>query len=121
TRQTADSHRTRMQRRASIAQRPVTRIRAVQFEAARSKEKKSNADTEPQLHLVPLEIDEIEHARASGHPAPDLNAPRRRHEVALAEGRIKGRADIKRLPGEAVESEPVVVPKIAHLHAGSRA
>src|SRR6266480_146824 len=83
----------------------------------RSRERKSKADTEPQLRLVPLEIDEIEHARASGHRAPDLDAPCRRYEVALAKGRIKGRADIKRLPGEAVETEPLVVPKIARLHA----
>src|SRR5436190_16911653 len=93
--------------------RAVARGRAVLFGAARSKERKSKADTEPQLRLVPLGIDEIERARASGHRAPDLNAPRRRHEIALAEGRIKGRADIKRLPGEAVEREPLVVPKIA--------
>ena len=54
-------------------------------------------------------------------PELPVNAPRRRHEVARAEGRIKGRADIKRLPGEAVETEPVVVPTIARLHAGSGA
>src|SRR5262245_38251609 len=83
----------------------------------RSKERRSEADTEPQLRLVPLEIDKIERARACGHGAPDLNAPRRRHEVTLAEGRIKGRADVKRLPSETVEAEPVVVAKIARLRA----
>src|SRR5207244_12662024 len=55
--------------------RAVARARAVLFEAARSKERKSKADAKPQLRLLPLEIDEIEHARASGHCAPDLNAP----------------------------------------------
>jgi hypothetical protein len=37
----------------------------------------SKANADAQLHLVPLEIVEIERARGSRHRAPDLNVPRR--------------------------------------------
>src|SRR5262245_63624608 len=76
---------------------------------------RSKTHAEAQLHLVPLETDEIERARACGHRAPDLHVPRGRHEISSAEGRVECRADIKRLPSETVEAEPVVVAKIARL------
>src|SRR5262249_38234338 len=91
----------------------------------------SKANAAAQLQEVPLEIDEIERARASGHRAPDLHVPRRRDKVSFAEGRVEGRADIERLSGEIVEAEPVVVTKAArfrtdkdvrhHLHRERRA
>src|ERR1700745_1393793 len=76
---------------------------------------KSSADA--QLHVVALEIVEIERARAAGHRAPALNVPRRRDEISLAERRVERRADVERLPGETVEAEPVVVRKVARFPA----
>ena len=66
---------------------------------------------------MPLEINEIKRPGASCHRAPDLHVPCRREEISLAEGRVQGRADVKRLPGETVEAEPLVVPKAASFRA----
>src|SRR6202030_3210761 len=78
---------------------------------------RSKASADAQLHVVALEIIEIEHARASGHRAPDLNVPRRRDEVSFSERRVERRADVERLPGETVKAEPVVVTKVARFRA----
>src|SRR5262249_13202972 len=77
----------------------------------------SKANAAAQLQEVPLEIDEIERARASGHRAPDLHVPRRRDKIVFAERRVEGRADIERLSREIVEAEPLVVTKAAHFGA----
>src|SRR5262245_8506837 len=77
----------------------------------------SKAKAGAQLHLVPLEIDEIERTRASGYRAPDLHVPRRRDKISFAEGRVEGRADIERLPLKTVEAESLVVTKAAHFRA----
>src|SRR2546430_15109155 len=66
---------------------------------------------------MPLEIHKIERARGSRHRAPDLHVPCRREEISLAEGRVEGRADVKRLPGETVEAEPIVLPQAASFRA----
>ena len=76
---------------------------------------RSKASADAQLHVVALEIVEIERARASGHRAPDLNVPCRRDKVSFAEGRVESRADVERLPRETVEAEPVVVTKVARF------
>src|SRR5262249_37703596 len=67
--------------------------------------------------LVPVEIDQIECTRACGHRAPDLHVPRRRQEIALTEGRVQSRANVKRLASEAIQAEALVVPKAAHFRA----
>src|SRR5262245_26591052 len=77
----------------------------------------SKANAGAQLQEVPLEIDEIERARASRHRAPDLHVPRRRDKISFAEGRVEGRANIERLSREIVEAEPLVVTKVAHFCA----
>src|SRR5262245_24694942 len=77
----------------------------------------SKANAGAQLQEVPLEIDEIERARASGDRTPDLHVPRRRDKISFAEGRVEGRADIERLPCEIVEAEPLVVTKAARFRA----
>src|SRR5262249_28817197 len=79
--------------------------------------RRSKANAGAQLQEVPLEIDEIERARAAGHRAPDLHVPRRRDKISFAEGRVEGRADIERLPCEIVEAEPLVVTKAARFRA----
>src|SRR6516162_8977356 len=79
--------------------------------------RRSKASADAQLQVVALEIVEIERARSSRHRAPDLNVPRRRDEMSLAEGRVESRADIERLPGETVEAEPVIVTKVARFRA----
>src|SRR5262249_32224439 len=78
---------------------------------------RSKANAAAQLQEVPLEIDEIERARASGHRAPDLHVPRRRDKISFAEGRVEGWADIERLSREIVEAEPLVVTKAARFRA----
>src|SRR5260221_8270643 len=56
---------------------------------------RSKASADAQLHVVALEIVEIERVRSSRHRAPDLNVPRRRDKVSLAEGRVESRADVE--------------------------
>src|SRR5262249_27290272 len=77
----------------------------------------SKANAGAQLHLVPLEIVEVDRARDSGRRAPDLNVPRGRDKISFAERRVEGRADVECLPRETVEPEPVVVTKVARFRA----
>ena len=77
--------------------------------------KHSKASADAQLHVVALEIVEIERARGSGHRAPDLNVPRHRDKISFAERRVESRADVERLPRETVEAEAVVVTKVARF------
>src|SRR5262245_43469560 len=79
--------------------------------------RRSKGNAGAQLHLVPLEIDEIERARASRYRAPDLHVPRRRDKISFAEGRVEGWADIERLSRETVEAEPLVMTKAARFRA----
>ena len=62
--------------------------------------RRSKASADTQIHVVALEIVEIERARASGHRAADLNVPRRRDEISLAEG--PGRLLFARIVGRSV-------------------
>src|SRR5260370_34554205 len=58
---------------------------------------RSKASADAQLHVVALEIVDIDRARPSGHRAPALNVPRRRYTVSFADGPTGRRSAVQRV------------------------